>query len=97
MQRRAVNIIDGLTKDYTYICNNNNLPSLYERRCDLSKRFLNNNVLSLASCLHYLSPDRRENDVIAKFRKAGVYKCLPCGRTERFKHSFISYAVENYM
>ena len=53
------------------------------------------NVLSLASCLHYLLPDRRDNDVIAKLRNASVY-CLPLVQTERFKHSFIRYDVEHY-
>ena len=92
MQRRAVYLI----KDYTEFCINNNLPSLYERRRDLSKFFFNNNVLPSASCLHYLLPDRRDNDVIAKLRNASVY-CLPLVRTERCKHEFINYAVEHYM
>ena len=95
MQRRALHIINGPTKDYTEFCINNNLPSLYERRCDLSKRLFNNNVLPSASCFYYLLPDRRDNAVIAKLRNASGYY-LPLVRTELFKHSFISYAVEHY-
>ena len=96
VQRRAVYIINGLTNDYTTFCIINNLPSLYERRCDLSKRFFNNSVLPSASCLHYLLPCRRDTDVIAKLRNPNVY-CLPTARTERYKHSFLNFALEHFM
>ena len=95
IQRRAVYIINGITEDYTTFCINNNLPSLYERRCELSKHFFSNCVLPPASCLHYLLPDRRDINIIAKLRNPSVY-CLPVVRTERFKHSFINYAIEHY-
>ena len=94
LQRRAVNIFNGPTKDYTEFCIKNNLPSLYKRRCDLSKRFFINNVLLSASCLHYSFPDHRDNDVNAKLRIASVCS-LPLMQTERFKHSFTSYSVEH--
>ena len=95
IQRRAIHIINGITEDYTTFCINNNLPSLYERRCEISKRFFNNNVLPSASCLHYLLPNRRDINITVKLRNPSVY-CLPTVRTERFKHSFINYAAEHY-
>ena len=87
--------MNGITEEYTTFCINNNLPSLYERRCELSKRFFNNNVLPSASCWHYLLPDRRDINITAKLRNPCVY-CLPTARAERFKHSFINYAAEHY-
>jgi hypothetical protein len=95
IQRRAIYIINGINEDYTTFCINNNLPSLYERRCELSKSFFNNSVLPSASCLHYLMPDRRDINITAKLRNPNVF-CLPFVRTERFKHSFINYALEHY-
>jgi len=41
----------------------------------------------------------RDNDVIAKLsndRFDNIYQYLPWFRTERFKHSFVSYAAEHY-
>jgi len=38
-KKRVINIMNGITEDYTTFCINNNLPSVYERRCELSKRF----------------------------------------------------------
>ena len=93
IQKRVVYIVNGLTKDYTEFFIDNNLLSLYAHRCDLSKRFLKNNVLTSSSCLHYLLPDLRENDFVAKLRNASVYS-LPLVRTARCKHSFM--AVEHY-
>ena len=95
IQRRAIHIMNGLTEDCITFCINNNLPSLYERRCELSKRFFNNNVLPSASCLHYLLPNRRDIYITAKLRNPSVY-CLPIVRIERFEHSFINYAAEHY-
>jgi len=95
IQKRAIHIMNGITEDYTTFCINNNLPSLYERRCELSKRFFNNNVLLSVSCLHYLLPDRRDINITTKLRNPSVY-CLPIVRTERFKHSFINYDNEHY-
>jgi len=92
---RAIHIMNGITKDYTTFCINHNLPSLYERRRELSKRSFNNKVLPSASCLHYLLPDRRDTNFNAKLRNPSVY-CLPIIRTERLKHSFFNYATEHY-
>jgi hypothetical protein len=54
IQRGAINIINGVKEDSTTFCINNNLPSVYERRCELSKHFFNNSVLPSPSCLQYL-------------------------------------------
>jgi len=39
IQKRVIHIMNGKTDDYTTFSINNNLSSLYERRCELSKRF----------------------------------------------------------
>jgi len=70
IQKRANHIMNDITEDDTTFCINNNLSSLYERRCELSKHFFNNNVLPSASCLHYLLPDRRDINITAKLRSA---------------------------
>ena len=62
----------------------------------LANVFFNNSVLPSASCLHYLLPSRRDTDVIAKLRNPNVY-CLPTARTERYKHSFLNFALEHFM
>ena len=68
IQRSAIHNINGITEDYTTFCINNNLPSLYERHCELSKRFFSNNVLPSASCLHHLLPNRRDINITAELR-----------------------------
>jgi len=43
IQKHTIHIMNGITEDYATFCINNNLPSLYERRCELSKRFFQQN------------------------------------------------------
>jgi len=67
----AIHIMNGITEDYTTFCINNNLPSLFERRCELSKHFFYNNVLTSASCLPY----RWDINLTGKLRNLSVYCC----------------------
>ena len=96
VQRRAVYVINGLATDYTEFCINYNLLSLHERRHELSQRFFNSCVLPSTSCLNYLLPSLRDENIIAKLRNPSVY-CIPTTRTERFKRCFINYAVEHFI
>ena len=93
VQRRALYVINGLATDYTEFCFNNNL---HERRHELSQRFFNSCVLPPTSCLHYLLPSLRDENIIAKLRNPSVY-CIPTTRTERFKRCFKNYAVEHFI
>ena len=72
-----------------------NLPSLFERRETLCKRFFEKSVLSSSSCLHFLLPSCRDTNIIAKLRNANVY-ATPTVRTNRFRKSFIMHALDNY-
>jgi len=77
------------------ICFLYNLPSLSERRETICKRLFEKSVLSATSCLHYVLPPCRDTNIIAKLRSASLC-ATPTVRTNRFKKSFIMYALKNY-
>ena len=72
----------------------NAMQSLSERRDILTKKFFNN-LLNPSSCLHELIPEKRDADLISKFRDAKQY-LPPHARTEHYKNSTIVYALNNY-
>lgn len=93
IQRRAVKIIFG--NDASEVSHAlDTLPSLAERRHELTKQFFTS-ILAPTSCLHHLLPDKRETDVISRLRSAKQYS-PPFARTERYKKSTIVYALNNY-
>jgi len=62
--------------------------------------FMCNNVIERVSSfrllgVHYVLPPCRDTNIIAKLRSASVY-ATPTVRTNRFKKSFIMYALNNY-
>jgi len=59
------------------------IDTLKERTEALSERFFKKQVLPSGSLLHYLLPDRRDNDIINKLHK--------------FRSSFIPYALNNFI
>jgi len=61
----------------------------------ICKRFFEKSVLSSASCLHYVLLPCRDTNIIAKLRSTSVY-ATPTVQTNRFKKSFIMYALNNY-
>ena len=93
IQRRAVRLIFG---------NNNqdmnsamsSLTSLADRREHLAKHFFEG-LLSPTNCLHHLLPPKRDLNVILKLRSANHYSGYTA-RTERFKNSAITYALNNF-
>ena len=96
IQKRALKIICGSSIiDYEQLLILYNLPSLSERRETSCKRFFEKSVLSSTSCLHYLLPSCRDTNIITKLRHANVY-ATPTVRTNRFRKSFIMYALDNY-
>ena len=94
IQRRAMKLIfNNNDDDITNALNS--LPSLSERREQITKLFFNS-LLDPKSCLHHLIPEKRDADLIARLRITKQY--LPhVARTERFKKSSVTYAVENYL
>ncbi|MFM2293543.1 MAG: hypothetical protein RIS29_3356, partial [Bacteroidota bacterium] len=96
IQKRALKIICGSNNfDYEQLLALYNLSSLVERRETLCKRFFEKSVLSSSSCLHYLLPPYRDPNIIAKLRHANLF-ATPTARTERFRKSFLMYALDNY-
>ena len=72
-----------------------NLPTLSERRETVCKLFFEKSVIGSNSCLHYLLPSFRDENITAKLRNASEY-AIPTVRTERFRKSFIMFALDNY-
>ena len=93
IQNRALKIIHG--NNCTDILNaQKELPLLSERRDMLMRKFFTQVFQDNNSCLHYLLPQKRDNDTIAKLRNAKQY-LPPTTRTERFKKSAVVHALQN--
>jgi hypothetical protein len=63
--------------DYQQMCLLYNLPTLSERRETVCRRFYEKSVIRSTSCLHYLLPSCRENNIVAKLRSASFMQFLP--------------------
>ena len=92
-QVRALRIIFG-NFSYPQLLTLAELPPLHERREILGKKFFNN-IIKPDNCLYHLIPPRRCSPVIIKLRVANVLPISKC-RTERFKNSYIPYALSHY-
>lgn len=93
IQRRAIKIVHSNNMaDVTTALNQ--LPTMAERRDQLSRKFFAN-MLNPSSCIHELLPQKRNVDVTSRLRSAKQYS-PPTARTERFKNSAIVHALENY-
>ena len=93
IQRRAWKIIyNNNIDDVLHALNN--LPSLSERRDQLTKQFFNK-MLKPSNCLHDLIPDKRDDELISKLRTSAHYP-VPIARTERFKKSTVIYSLTDY-
>jgi hypothetical protein len=93
VQKRALKIIFG--HDSAKVSDAlNSMQSLSERRENLTRKFFSN-LLNPSSCLHELIPEKRDADLIEKFRDAKQY-LPPHTRTERYRNSTIVYALNNY-
>jgi len=80
--------------DYHDICMKQSLPTLASRRTEICTSLFNNSVLNKNSCLHYLLP-RPRGEEVEKLRRP-----LPLvpqtARTTRFQRSYLTYARNNY-
>jgi len=99
VQRCALRIIFGgcsfTNQSYEYFIYTLDISPLSARRDDLVMRFFHT-LLDPASCLYHLIPNKRDNFEISKLRKPAVYE-VPFARTNKFRNSLISYALNNYM
>jgi len=94
-QKRAMNIIYGAGINYTAALTNAGLDTLRSRREELNRRFFTRHVLSEDSCLHYLLPPKREENVTCRLRKSRTFETSKV-KTNRFYNSFIPYAIRNF-
>jgi hypothetical protein len=94
IQKRALFIIYG-SIDYLNFCNDHTIPTLYERRELLTRKFFKDILNNDNNCLRYLLPNARCNELIVKLRHPTTY-IAPKACTNRFKNSFLLYALDNY-
>ena len=93
VQRRALKIIfSNNTTDVSGALSE--LPSLADRRENLTKEFFTK-LLDPLSCLNHLFPPKRNNDAANKLRHSKLYP-PPTTRTERYRKSTIVYALNNF-
>ena len=71
IQRRAIKIIFSYNSD-DMVDALNSLPSLSERRDQLTKQFFTN-LLTPSSCLHHIIPEKRSDDITSRLRNAKQY------------------------
>ena len=88
-ETNLVSIIFGYTwGHYDQLCSDKQIPTLHNRRTELSKSFFNQSVLDKNSCLHYLLPLPRTG-FVDKLRSRLQY--IPqTAKTARFQHSSLA-------
>jgi len=72
---------------------NAGVQSLSVRRSELGRRFFRSVTVS-DSCLHDLFPQRRDSEILSRFRWHTVYP-IPRTKTNKYR-SFIHYALAKY-
>jgi len=95
IQRRALRIAFSFTNDmpYSNALYFANIPSLSDRREQLSRKFFKS-ILEPVSSLHSLLPNQRDPTITSRLRTANKYPRLP-NRTKKYQ-SFLSYALHHY-
>jgi len=94
LQRRAFRTILSHNTDYSDALFITGLPTLADRREELTRRLFSQ-IQNPAHCLHYLLPNKRDPDTIAKLRHAHSYP-IPTVKTTRYKKSFTIYSLEHF-
>jgi hypothetical protein len=94
LQKRAMRIVFG-HGDYQAATIIADIDTLQTRRETLSAKFFIRNVLDNTSCLNYLLPERRDPEVISRFRHPRTYE-ITRTRTGHFQNSYIPYCLANY-
>ena len=95
LHRRAINIIFGGKLDFKSACMIYDIdPTLASRRESQTMRLFRD-LQNSDHCLHYLLPEKRDPEIIARLRIAKPYE-PPFARTSRFQNSFLIYSLNNY-
>ena len=93
IQKRAIRIIFSLTNDVPYTIYVANIPTLADRREQLSRKFFNS-VLHPSSCLHSLLPPPRDPELLARLRAPSKFP-RTATRTKKYQ-PFLSHALSKY-
>ncbi len=93
VQKRALAIIFGY-EDYYALCDRMSVLTLQNRRENLYLNFCRK-LFDSSSCLNYLLPMTKSNIEIHTLRQHSKYE-IPFARTERFRKSFLVYALRNF-
>jgi hypothetical protein len=98
VQKRSLSIIFNMSvsENYEEFCSSNGIETLAKRRDNLCRRFFLKCVANENSCLHYLLPTSKENDIANKLRNRPKYHILPV-HTARYMNSFITYGLAKYL
>ena len=68
--------------------------SLADRREGLSFKFFKK-MFRPDSCINHLIPEKRDESILSRLRNPSQYS-IPFARTERFKRSFVLYALRSF-
>jgi hypothetical protein len=93
VQQRAVYIITG-SSDYELQCALLDIEPIYLRLDRLARSFFDK-LCNSDSCLRSLLPPERPFDVTNKLRRSKYFSTFLC-HTERYKRSFLPFAISNY-
>jgi len=66
----------------------------YNRREGLSYKFFKK-MIRPDSCIHHLIPEKRDESILSRLTNPSQYS-IPLARTERFKRSFVLYALRSF-
>ena len=95
LQRRAIKIIFGDKLDYETACMIYDIdPTLASRRETQTQNLFKQICRNSSHCLHYLLPDPRNPEILARLRNAKPYE-PPFARTSRFQNSFLIHCLNN--
>ena len=94
VQRRALQVIFG-NIPYDEVRRTHNIPTLAERRLDLSRTFFKRIIRDNSNVLWYLLPAKRDLQLTARLRCARQYSTI-YARTNRYKNSLIIYGLNHW-
>jgi len=72
------------------------IDSLKDRPEMLMAKFFKRQVLASNALLHYLLPERRDNDTIRSLRNSQPFSSIR-DRTNKFQKSFVPYCLRNFI
>jgi len=97
IQKRAIRVIySDIDGDYEIALIVAGMNSLKDRREMLMARFFKRQVLARNALLHYLLPERRDNDTIRSLRNSQPFPSIRA-HTNKFHKSFRPYCLRTLL